>query len=177
MEKVATSEHITSLKSSAIILICVIATGISAHIKIPLPFTPVPLTLQTAVVLLSSAWAGALLGSTSQFLVITLAVFGLPLTSSSLVLGPTFGYLIGFIPAGYLAGKYFSQSKKGLFVSDFWAFFIISLIIFVPGVAWLKQSMSLSWQQAFAMGFYPFLIGDILKCLLTAGLFRLFKRH
>ena len=88
------------------------ATAVSAHIRIPLPFTPVPLTLQTLVVLVAGGLLGARLGALSQLEYILLGLLGLPVFTTGTLLGPTGGYIIGFVFAALVMGL--AARREGL---------------------------------------------------------------
>jgi biotin transport system substrate-specific component len=91
-------------------LLFAFATGFGAQIRIPLPFTPVPITMQTFFVLSSGVALGAFWGSFSQILYILMGAFGFPYFSGwsagvKTIIGPTGGYIIGFAIASYLSGS------------------------------------------------------------------------
>src|SRR5713101_6661191 len=100
-----------ALRASAIVFVTVL-TAIAAQISIPLPFTPVPFTLQPMIVLLGGAALGSRLGMSSQALYIVLGLAGLPVFAASPVLpqgfarllGPTGGYLMSYPIAAFVAG-------------------------------------------------------------------------
>ncbi len=148
-------------------------TCFGAYIRIPLPFTPVPITLQTFFVLLSGAVLGKF-GISSQLGYIILGVLGLPVfanAGSGLIYlsGPTGGYLIGFLLASYFLGK--KISNKDSFFSIFILMCIANLIILSSGTIWLKFSLRISIDKAFLLGFFPFLAGDLLKIVSASLLF------
>jgi len=150
----------------------IILTAIGFCTYSPLPFTPVPLTLQTFFVLLSGALLGKKLGTVTQAAYMFLGFTGQQvftgLGSGGLyLLGPTGGYIAGFILASFLAGSLLTEEKQSgpvvfikLLVADF--------IILFTGMLWLKVSMSISLSQAWLLGFLPFVAGDILKVALAA---------
>lgn len=152
-------------------------TALAAHIRIPLPFTPVPITLQSLVVILAGIFLGSKKGATSQIALILAGFLGFSVFSQSgpayaVVLGPTGGYILGFVFAAYVAG----WMKEHLELQGFWsrslALFGASLFIFIPGVFWLKIFTGQNWGLALSLGLYPFLLGDILKTLVAAGLWK-----
>jgi len=150
-------------------------TALAAQISIPIPGTPVPVTGQTFAVLLTAAALGPIRGGLAQFLYVALAFLGLPVLAdhkggASVVLGATGGYLLGFIVAavavGWLARRGFSSKPLAVFVS----FIVGSAIIYSFGVVWLALSTGQSLGWAISKGMVPFLLGDLLKALLAAGL-------
>ena len=149
-------------------------TAISAQIAIYLPFTPVPITLQTFVILLGAATVGAQRAAITQFFYLTLALAGLPIMADgqgglSAVYGATSGYLMGFIFAslavGYAANKYSTHKFKHVFFS----YVVGSTIIYFFGVIGLALYAQISIITALTIGVLPFLIGDIAKAI-AAGL-------
>ena len=149
----------------------IILTCLGAFVRIPLPFSPVPITLQTFFVLLSGAFLGSGLGTASQIGYIFLGVSGLSVFTASgaglfYLAGPTTGYLFGFILASFLAGKFVRYAKN--FALLFGLFFLASLIILGCGTIWLKLVLGSGAGNSFMAGFIPFLPGDLLKSGLAA---------
>jgi biotin transport system substrate-specific component len=148
-----------------------LATALGAFVAIPLPFTPVPLTLQTFFVLLSGAYLGRRWGAGVQVAYLLVGGAGIPFfaagaAGAAILAGPTAGYLVGFAPAAWLAGWLLPRCSS--FVSRTGALLLASLLILAPGTAWLGFTLALSPSVAMAMGFLPFLAGDLLKCGLAA---------
>ena len=153
----------------------VIAITLSAFVRIPLPFTPVPLTLQTFFVLLSAAFLGLRLGIFTQLAYILLGVFGVPVFTGTLtglvyLTQPTAGYLFGFVAAAIFVAGLIKYAKDNLFLIMAIFCFADFLLLFC-GATWLKISLRITWLESFFIGFVPFLIGDILKASLAAILF------
>jgi biotin transport system substrate-specific component len=157
------------------VLLFVMLTTLGAFVRIPLPFTPVPVTLQTFFVLLSGAFLGSSLGMTAQLGYVMLGIWGLPIftgTGSGLLylLGPTGGYLLGFILATLFIGKFIKQSKNNLFF--IFVFFCIGdAILLFCGSIWLGALFKISWIKSLVLGFFPFIPGDLLKALLASFLY------
>jgi len=150
-----------------------ILTSFGAFVRIPLPFTPVPITLQTFFVLLSGAILGEL-GVISQLGYIILGVCGLPVFTNAgsgilYLFGPTGGYLFGFLLASYFLGKTISKGKSFFFM--FILMCIADLIILSFGVTWLKILFGYSINKTLLIGFLPFIPGDLLKIILASSLF------
>jgi len=94
-----------ALRYATGIVVLAAASAIAAHIRIPLPFSPVPITLQTGVVLVAGATLGIAGGGSSQMLYLAVGLLGAPVFAASGGLGgPTIGYLLGFVPAAMLVG-------------------------------------------------------------------------
>lgn len=150
-----------------------------SQIRIPLTFTPVPLTLQTFGVLLIGYYLGAKAGALSILLYLLLGAAGLPFFSAGkgglLVLsGPTGGYLLGFLAGAYIVGKAkelgFLQRSIYIFLSGFLAHFIIyffGVLWFVSGYKFFSTSHTL--KEILTLTVFPFLPWDIIKSLLFVG--------
>ncbi len=150
----------------------VILTAFGAYVYIPLPFTPVPITLQTLFVFLSGIYLGASLGSLSQFIYVLLGITGLPIFAMgreglNIILGPTGGYLVAFPIASFIAGKLISENSTpkrnilSLLLSLFIIYFSGSL-----GLA-LFYKFEISFKNLLFQSVFPFIPGDILKILLV----------
>lgn len=143
--------------------------AISAQITINLPFSPVPITGQTLAVLLTGLILGKKLGTTSIAAYLAQGAAGLPIFAGgksgvATLFGPTGGYLIGFLAAVYVVGMLSElRFKRSLFLASS-ALVIGNIIIYLFGLVWLARFVGES--QVLHLGFYPFLIGDILKILL-----------
>ncbi len=144
----------------------VLMTALGAFVRIPVPFSPVPLTLQTFFVLLGAACLGKSRGAIAQLSYVLLGLAGLPVFSQagsglSYLAGPTAGYLLGFIAASLFIGQTISRVHtkfSALLVLLGGEFLILSL-----GAFWLKLVLRCSIAQALAMGAVPFIPGDLCK--------------
>lgn len=151
-----------------------LATAVGAQIEIPLPTTAVPITMQTLFVVLAGLALGARDGALSQLLYVLGGVAGLPLFAGGSIglaklMGPTGGYLVGFIGAAFVAGL-FRETKSFLML---WAgSFLSTVVIFALGTIHLRNVLGLDWAQATAMGVAPFVAGDLIKVTASATLFR-----
>ena len=165
------------------VLAFVLMTALGAHVRIPLPWTPVPITLQTFFVSLAGATLGPALGPVSQAIYLLLGIAGLPVFAGGgsgiryVLAGPTTGYLLGFIAASAIVGWLVRRRQDP---GTAWILFSMatgSLTIYVCGVAWLIWSVKLTLSAAIAKGFLPFLAGDVVKTGAAAGLFRGYRRR
>lgn len=161
------------------VAVFVILMSLSAFIRIPLPFTPVPLTLQTFVVLLSAAMLGAKLGVAAQLSYIFLGVLGLPVFSGAgsglfYLLGPTGGYLFGFILATGFIAKFIKLNNNNLSVI-FCILFFGNLIILSCGLLWLKVVFGYGLDKLLVISFLPFIPGDLIKAGFAAVIFSRLK--
>ncbi|MDD5432542.1 MAG: biotin transporter BioY [Candidatus Omnitrophica bacterium] len=173
MESILKKEIITNkiICKTLGVLFFVILTALGAFVRIPLPFTPVPVTLQTLFVLLSGAFLGSSLGFTSQISYLFLGVLGFPvftLAGSSLLyfLGPTGGYILGFILASYMVGRLLK--KPGNITKTLMVFSFCSICILLCGSLWIKYLLGVSFAKALYLGFAPFIIGDLCKACIAA---------
>ena len=108
-ERLALGDVVTvspsAVRTAVGIVVFAAVTAVAAHVRIALPFTPVPITLQTGVVLLAGATLGAAGGAAGQVLWLGAGLLGAPVfTSGAGLAGPTAGYIIGFVPAAMVAG-------------------------------------------------------------------------
>lgn len=154
--------------------VMVALTAFAAQFAIYLPFTPVPITLQTFVILLGAASLGAQRAAVSQIAYLSLALAGMPILADgkgglSVIYGATSGYLIGFIFAsllvGHLANKYSTTRFRNVFISYFFG----SLVIYFFGMIGLVLWAKITFFAALVAGVVPFVIGDLIKAI-AAGL-------
>jgi len=161
------------------VIVFVILTSLGAFVRIPLPFTPVPITLQTLFVLLSASFLGGNLGSITQLSYIFLGVGGLPIFTGAgsgltYLAGPTAGYLFGFVLASFFAGNLIKHAKNNLFLI-LAIVFAADLMILFCGTLWLKFIFGYPVTKLFLMGFLPFIPGDLLKAIVVTSLYLKFK--
>jgi len=154
--------------NTAIILGASWLIAISAQITIHLPFSPVPITGQTLAVLLTGFVLGKKLGTASIAAYLAQGAAGLPFFSGgrsglATLLGPTGGYLFGFLAAVYVVGMLIELRFKRSFFQAFSVLIIGNVIIYLFGLVWLVRFVGES--QVLQLGLYPFLIGDLLKIL------------
>ncbi|HET8984175.1 MAG TPA: biotin transporter BioY [Trueperaceae bacterium] len=129
---------------------------------------PVPITGQTLGVLLLGAAYGLPLGLVSMGAYLALGAAGAPIFAGSAsglayLAGPTGGYLAGFVFAAALLGYLSRRGWDKDVVSCALMMLLASVIIYVPGVTWLRQVLGSGWSAAFAAGVTPFLVGDAVK--------------
>ncbi len=164
-------------------------TAALAQVRIPLGFTPVPVTGQTLAVLLAGASLGAWRGAGSQMLYWLLGMVGLPFYSNgtggwSVATGPTMGYLVGFIVAAAVVGRLAEYRHDRRVLTSIAAMTMGSMIIYAFGAAWLAINLGIPLatgeQNAIALGVTPFLVGDVIKMCLaglaTASTWRFINR-
>jgi biotin transport system substrate-specific component len=168
MELAKSNQNIKIIKTLLIIVFGSILLTISAKVKIP--FYPVPMTMQTFVVLLLGMTFGYKIGLATVGLYLLEGIIGLPVFSNSpergigiaYFTGPTMGYLIGFLLASFFAGYF--NFKKNLFIVFLKLIFSVS-IIYIFGMLWLGSLIG--WDKPiFQLGAIPFLPAEIFKILL-----------
>lgn len=145
-------------------------TALAAQVSIPLPFTPVPLTLQTFAVLAGAAALGAERAVMAQVLYITLAVAGVPVlaggaSGQEVVVGATGGYLLGFVLASYVVGRISSNGASTKSGKTALAFLAGSVLIYALGAPWLAFTTGNTITWAIVNGVAPFLVGDLIKAV------------
>ena len=164
--KPISSDHdISLIKDIISVLLFSVLTGISAGLKIEIG--AIPITMQTLIVLLSGAYLGSKKGAISQLTYLTIGITGIPWFTRggglAYILSPTFGYLLGFIPAAYIVGMLIKENKNSLSIIK--SFIAGNFFIYSFGILWLLRTFSLS--QTLTIGLYPFILGDILKIFLA----------
>jgi len=147
--------------------------AISARVSIWLPFSPVPLTLQVLVVVLSGFALGSRRGALAQLLYLQAILFGAPASASAVVgpaalVGPTAGYLWSFPIAAFLAGWMANRVVGKPSVNRVLGGLAALAVIYVMGMAWLSRFAG-GWAQAWQWGGAPFVIADLAKILLAAA--------
>ncbi len=153
------------------IAVFTVLTIIAARVSIPL--NPVPFTLQPLAVVLSGMVLGWRDGLLSQALYVALIAAGLPLDAkgigSAALVGPTAGFLIGFIGAAGVAGWLAELGSKHLWQR--WSAGIVGMIvIYAVGIVVLKAVTGMDWFKAWSVGVAPFIVPDLVKALIAAGL-------
>lgn len=158
----------------ALVIGFAVLTGLAAQVKIPLGFTPVPISGSTFAVLLSGVVLGSRAGAASQLLYVFMGAIGLPFfaggTSGVEVLtGSTAGYLVGYVVAAAVMGRMAEVRADRRVRTAVPAFLVGSAIIYLCGAVGLMIVLGVSVSEAFRLGVSPFIAGDIVKAIL-AGL-------
>jgi len=168
------------LTRAILVLGFALLTWAGARVSVPLPFTPVPGTLQTLAVLLAGALLGARAGAASQvsYLLLGLAglpVFALPGAGPAYLLGPTGGYLVGFVIAAWTTG-WLVRRLRGLGTwGTIAAFLAGSVAVHACGLAWLSVILG-GPAAAWRAGSMPFLLFDLAKVMVATGIHAGFLR-
>ncbi|MFP4321334.1 MAG: biotin transporter BioY [Anaerolineales bacterium] len=153
-----------------LILATGLLTGLGAQVSIPLQ--PVPITLQVLVVLLAGLALGPRDAFASQVAYLMLIAGGAPLAANGLggfaaFTTPTLGYLLSFPLAAGLVGWLGMHPRFGVRFAASW---LGILVIYLCGTAYLKAYLEISWAAAWAAGVAPFIVLDIAKAIIAAGL-------
>ena len=164
------------LRSVVLVLLGCVLLWVSAKVKVP--FWPVPMTLQTFAVMALGAAYGSRLGAATVIAYLAAGAAGLPVFTNTppemagpaYLLGPTGGFLIGFIAADFIVGtaaaRHWDRSVPKLLA----AMVAADAVVFAMGLAWLGlavPALGYSWGLLEA-GLFPFLLGDLLKVLIAA---------
>jgi len=155
-------------------------TWAGARISVPLPFTPVPGTLQTLAVLLAGALLGARAGAASQAVYLFMGVAGLPVfalpgAGPGYLLGPTGGYLLGFVGAAYVTGSVLVRLRPLGLPAAALAFLAGCAAVYACGIAWLDVLMG-DPGAALRAGLLPFALFDLAKIVVATGIYAGYMR-
>ena len=157
------------------ISLMVTATAALSFVRIPLPFSPVPITGQTLGTMLAGLLLGAADGGLSQLVYVLLGVAGLPLfggmAGPGVLMGPTGGYLVGMIAGAWITGRIAGSTTRSARMAGACVLGGV-LAVYVPGILWLAAVTGLDLAAAATIGALPYLPGDAIKvvaALLIAG--------
>jgi biotin transport system substrate-specific component len=177
MSSVIVDRWFTKSKTAAVVEVAALVslTSLAAQVAIYLPFTPVPLTLQTFVILLGAAAVGAQRAAIAQSAYLALAIAGLPIMADgkgglAAVYGATSGYLVGFIFASIAVGYLAKNLSTNKFLKVFFGYVVGSITIYIFGVIGLIIYAEISLISALMVGVVPFIIGDIVKAIVAGVL-------
>ena len=176
MELVKKIDLIKFTRIALIVLLGSLLLTISAKVKIP--FYPVPMTMQTFVVLFLGIALGPKVGLATVTLYLLEGIFGFPVFANSpekgigliYFTGPTMGYLIGFLVATFLAGLFAIQKNKNNYLSIFFKLLFSVSFIYILGLIWLGTLIG--WDKpVFKLGAQPFLLAELFKLALLTVLY------
>src|SRR5262245_11056936 len=172
------SERVSArVRHVALIVLGALFIYLTARIAIPVPGSPVPVTGQTFGVLLVGGALGMRRGIASVLLYILIGLIGVPFFAggkggAQVILGATGGYLIGFVAAAAIVGRLAELGWDRKFLGAFGAMLIGNVVIYLFGVPWLMAVTGFTLAEGIEKGVVPFLVGDAIKLLLAAGVFR-----
>jgi len=165
----------SSLVKQAGIVICASAViAVCSRLILPLPFTPVPLTLGNFAVLLVGLAIGSRRGFAAAALYLAWGAMGLPVFNPAgpggvaQLLGPTGGYLWAYPVMAFLVG-WIAERGTSSFARNLVAGAIGELVLFAGGLSWLAI-VTHSWQRAVYFGLYPFLFAEVMKVMAAAAI-------
>jgi biotin transport system substrate-specific component len=164
-------KRLAGLYDVALIIGGSLLIGLCAHVKVWLPFSPVPVTGQTFAVLMLGALLGSRRGCLAVLAYITEGAAGLPVFAAGIgavaLLGPTGGYLFGFIPAAFITGRLAEKGWDRRIGTTVLAMISGNLAIYTFGLLWLCLLTGFT-TMVLTLGLYPFIIGDLVKIILAA---------
>jgi biotin transport system substrate-specific component len=139
--------------------------------QLEIPLQPVPITGQTFGVLLVGALLGSRLGAVTVLTYLAWGAIGLPVFAGgnsglARLVGPTGGYLVGFLGAAFLVGRLSERGWDRRVLTTAVAMLLGTILIYLPGIAWLSRFVG--WDRVLELGLAPFVIGDLLKVALAA---------
>ncbi len=149
--------------------------AICARFTLPLPFTPVPLTLQNFGVLLVGMVLGSRRGFAALALYLAEGAAGLPFFSPAgpggiaQMLGPTGGYLLAYPFVAFVAGWILETGTETL-LRGLIAGIAAEILLFASGISWLVALTHISWSRAAGFGLYPFLFAEVIKIMAAAAI-------
>lgn len=173
------NSYATPIRVAATLFVAAL-TAAASQVSVPLPFTPVPFTLQPMIVLLGGAVLGPRLGLAAQVVYLAAGLAGLPVFAFSpelpqgpaRLLGPTGGYLMAYPFAAFAAGMLATRGFDRRYLTSVLAMAAGLAVIFAGGITWLTLfapgAEGRSLNAALATGFYPFVIADAIKLCLAA---------
>ena len=147
--------------------------ALSAWVAVPLPFSPVPVTGQTFAVLLVGSALGARRGAAAALAYLAEGCSGLPVFAGGaagphVLVGPTGGYLAGFVLGALLCGALAERGWDRRVLTTVFSMILGNIAILIPGLLWLQRFVGP--ESTLAMGLFPFLPGDVVKIALAAAL-------
>jgi biotin transport system substrate-specific component len=168
-------EQISS-RARHVILILFGTAFVALCAQIYIPAEPVPFTGQTLGVLLVGGALGFRRAAVAMLLYLALGAVGLPIyaqahSGTGVLLGPTGGYIVGFVLAAALVGRLAELGWDRRIIGAIGAMLLGNVVIYAIGVPWLMATRNLSLQAGIAAGLTPFLLWDALKLIVAAGLF------
>lgn len=159
---------------ATIIFLAVVYVSVLSQISIPLPFTPIPLTLQTFAVLSASFALGAKRSFISLCLYTAFGCLGMPIFAggASGIGGASFGYVIGFIFASLVLGYLVNRGWDKRYSLSFAAMVVAHFVIYFFGIGYMMMALNITdIKVALVYGALPFLLTDLIKSLMAVGIF------
>jgi biotin transport system substrate-specific component len=167
------TQPVSIVKQAGIVMCASAVIAVCARVMLPLPFTPVPLTLSNFGVLLVGLALGSRRGFAAAALYLAWGAMGLPVFASAgpgsvaQLLGPTGGYLWAYPVVAFLAG-WIAERGGVSFTRNLMASVTAEVVLFVAGISWLAV-VTHSWRQAAFFGLYPFLFAEVSKVMVASA--------
>lgn len=162
-------------RETGLVLAGTAALALIGQVSLPLPFTPVPVTLGTLAALGAGGLLGSRRGAASALLLAALAAVGAPVLAGwTSGVTASFGYVLGYALAAAVAGRVTGRrhaARRGP-AARLALMLAASALVYVPGVLWLAAATGMGLPAAVGVGVVPFLLGDLLKSLVAAGVLR-----
>lgn len=168
----ADSQHGARVRDALLTLAGATFIAVAGYVIIPLPFTPVPISLATFAVLLTGAALGPLRGGMSAGIYLAIGIVGVPLfaNGSSGWAFSSFGYIVGYVAATLLVGILARRRSDRNVWKTLGVAILGSLTIYAFGVPWLAAFLGVDLITALTLGVVPFLLGDAIKIVAMAAL-------
>ena len=169
---VAVDNQKIKTKQMVLIALMTAVTCVLGPLSIPLPFSPVPISLTNFAIFLAIFVLGMKNGTISFIIYLLLGAVGVPVFSSfrgglQVLAGPTGGYLIGFIFLALIMGFALDHFDRKL-VPTIIGMIIGMAVCYAFGTVWLAKLLSLSFKEGLIMGVIPYLAGDVAKIIIAA---------
>lgn len=168
------SRVVTVAKNIALVFSFALITAICSQIKVEIG--AVPITMQTFAVLLSGALLGSKKGALSQLTYLFLGFAGIPWFARGggmgYIMSPTFGYILGFVLVAFVIGFLCERGFDRKIQTAILAMIIASVFFYIPGLLWLSRFVG--FEKVLSIGFFPFILGDLLKISFAGLLLPLF---
>ena len=161
---------------ASLVFVALFAAVIAASAFLAIPIGPVPVALANMFTLLSGLVLGPVLGAAAVVLYVAAGVVGVPIFSGgssglAVILGPSGGYIFGYILSALVAGFIVGPPAHG-FPTPLWKIIVAVLLglpaVYLPGLLRLRQVLDLDWGRTFVLGFLPFVPGDVAKGIVAA---------
>ncbi len=160
-------------KRMTIIALFAALISVSSYMSIPLPFSPVPLTLQTFVIMLTGLILIPADAAASVGVYLFIGAVGLPVYSGGAsglgtLFGPTGGYLFGFLVGAYVISL---LKGKGISLVKMIMATVVGgiVVVYAIGVPWLANAFNMDLVKAFSVGALPYLVGDVIKVVVASS--------
>ena len=173
IEAISQERSVSFLKQAGIVICASAVIAVCARIMVPLPFTPVPLTLANFGVLLVGLTLGSRRGFAAAALYLAWGAMGLPVFASMgpgsflQMLGPTGGYLWAYPVVAFIAG-WIAERGTPSFTRNLAGATLAEVLLFVSGISWLAVYTH-NWRQAALFGLYPFFFAEVSKVMVAAA--------